>query len=1395
MTAVSGTTNWNKLNLTWTDNSTAEVGFKVERGTAAAGPFTQIATTAAGVSTYQDSGLAATTTYYYRVRSYNANGNSDYSNTASRTTGNAPPVLNAIGNKTVANSTLLTFTASASDPNAPAPATTTWQNFTSFPHNTPNETVLFNKPLNSATTSAFIDTAATNYTRVVTSGPSAWGSGNKSMVAGWTFKTGQTDYWVRLNTFNTPTNPNPAIALDQRLQFKFQANKNVKVGIGIRETGTTAAYGANGGTTGSLEWVAVTNVLSGSKPVPNRLCNANTSYTLNFNIPFEPQAAFTGDGIVDQSGAKGVLEHVIIRGEGGTGAYTVWMDDFQVVVANNLVYSLDAGAPSGATIGRRTGKFTWTPTTGQVGVHNITVRVTDNLGGQDWETIKVTVTGTGNAAPVLAAIGSKTVNELSPLTFTATATDANAGQTLTFSLDAGAPSGASINSSSGAFSWTPTEVQGPGSYPITVRVTDNGSPSSNDWELITVTVNEVNSAPALSSIADQTANETQMFTFTPSASDSDVPANTLTYSLVSGPEGMTINATSGQISWTPSEVDGAETNQVTIRVKDNGVPSLVAERTFNVIVNEMNTAPVLHLGTTVLTDFPITDLETFPDGTYNGTVLLRQPHFSGSTTNFLDATPNWTSVTDTFPEGVGGQRVLAASFSFKTGTTNPWLRLTTFNTTAGYLVPNPTIDLTRKVRFSIYSDRSIKVALGVRETGTTAAIGADGGTTGTLEWVGATVTSGSPNPSRVVNAGEWTTLEFDLPSEVISAFPGSGNGVLSSATGKGVLEHLAIVPNDGTGVYNLYVDQFIITIPTGNFVIDTGKTIVLTNGATDVDIPVQALSFSLEPNAPTNAIIDSKTGTLEWTPNAWQSPSTNVFGIRVTDDGVPALSDVKNVTIVVNKVNTAPRMVYFFREFFITPGEFFEYEASAVDDDLPADTLGYSFVGGWPTGSTLDPATGRFTWTPATANGTNYVTIRVSDNGTPPLHDDLLLVIVVSPPNNEPTISLGTARATEPVVNYESFTNGTPNEQVMFKKPSNSATTSAFIDTVVTNYTTVTTSFPAGNANAGAKVLRAEWTFKTGISEYWVRLTTANTTFLPNPTINASEPLQFNIHTSKTLKVGLGIRETNTTAENGANGGTTGDVEYVGCTSKIGSTPVPSRIVNANTWTMLEFDLPNEPCQTLTGNSILAAGQQVLEHLILKGEGGTGVYTVYIDNFEVVTTTALPGTLTMKSNSKLTFTATGSDPDSHPITIGLEEGAPVEATINSSTGDFAWTPSPTYDGTTNEITVYVEDAPPGGQQTKRAYETVTVIVVPDTLAVQSQTELASVSSGETVTVEWNAVVGELYQVQYKEGVDDSWTNAGEPIVASEPVEPVDLATGGGTRFYRIIVVSGNSTDE
>ncbi len=100
-----------------------------------------------------------------------------------------------------------------------------------------------------------------------------------------------------------------------------------------------------------------------------------------------------------------------------------------------------------------------------------------------------------NLPPTLSPIGNKVTDELVLLTFTAVASDPDAGQTLTFSLDSGAPAGTSIDPSSGVFSWTPTEAQGPGVYPVTVRVTDNGAPPLDSFETIQITVNEVDLAP------------------------------------------------------------------------------------------------------------------------------------------------------------------------------------------------------------------------------------------------------------------------------------------------------------------------------------------------------------------------------------------------------------------------------------------------------------------------------------------------------------------------------------------------------------------------------------------------------------------------------------------------------------------------------------------------------------------------------------------------------------------------------------------------------------------------------------------------------------------------------------------------------------------------------------
>ncbi len=86
---AAGTLSTSRIKLTWVDNSDNELGFKIERKKSG-GSYTQIAEVDEDVTSYTNSGLQNNTEYYYRVRAYNSEGDSPYSNTASATTGNIP---------------------------------------------------------------------------------------------------------------------------------------------------------------------------------------------------------------------------------------------------------------------------------------------------------------------------------------------------------------------------------------------------------------------------------------------------------------------------------------------------------------------------------------------------------------------------------------------------------------------------------------------------------------------------------------------------------------------------------------------------------------------------------------------------------------------------------------------------------------------------------------------------------------------------------------------------------------------------------------------------------------------------------------------------------------------------------------------------------------------------------------------------------------------------------------------------------------------------------------------------------------------------------------------------------------------------------------------------------
>jgi titin len=76
---IGNTVSHSQVNLTWTDNSNNETGFVIQRSTNGA-TFTQVATVAANVRTFSNTGLSAATFYYYRVAAINSFGSSAYSN-------------------------------------------------------------------------------------------------------------------------------------------------------------------------------------------------------------------------------------------------------------------------------------------------------------------------------------------------------------------------------------------------------------------------------------------------------------------------------------------------------------------------------------------------------------------------------------------------------------------------------------------------------------------------------------------------------------------------------------------------------------------------------------------------------------------------------------------------------------------------------------------------------------------------------------------------------------------------------------------------------------------------------------------------------------------------------------------------------------------------------------------------------------------------------------------------------------------------------------------------------------------------------------------------------------------------------------------------------------------
>lgn len=214
----------------------------------------------------------------------------------------------------------------------------------------------------------------------------------------------------------------------------------------------------------------------------------------------------------------------------------------------------------------------------------------------------------------------------------------------------------------------------------------------------------------------------------------------------------------------------------------------------------------------------------------------------------------------------------------------------------------------------------------------------------------------------------------------------------------------------------------------------------------------------------------------------------------------------------------------------------------------------------------------------------------------------------------------------------------------------------------------------------------------------------------------------------------------------------------------------------------------------LNGTNLPAAVAASLTRTNLQ-IGDAGSYTVVVSNAVNVVTSAVavltvnrPPALaplanrTVHAGTVVQFTVLASDADAPPQTLAfaLEPGAPPPAAIHPATGLFTWPTTEADAGTTNPITVRVTD---DGVPPLSATRFFTVTTEP-----RPQLEGLSVVNG-TATLQWTAIPGATYRVQFKAALTDAeWTDLVPDVTAAGPSASFPHPSAGGQGFYRVLAL-------
>jgi hypothetical protein len=685
-----------------------------------------------------------------------------------------------------------------------------------------------------------------------------------------------------------------------------------------------------------------------------------------------------------------------------------------------------------------TGALNFTPVTDANGTATITVTVNDGQAANNSVTRTFTVTVNGvNNQPTLDAISNVTVDEdasAQTIGLSGIGTGAvNETQTLTITAVSSNPSlipnptvSYSSPSATGSLSFTPV-ANANGSATITVTVNDGQAANNTVIRTFTATVNAVNDAPTLNTIANlslnenaaaQTvsfsgigtgaANETQTLTVTATSSNpSLIPNPAVTYS--------SPNAT-GSLSFTPA-ANSSGSATITVTVNDGQAANNTVARTFTVAVNEVNNQPTLDAisGVTVSEDegaqtvslaginaganetqtLTVTATSSNPGLIPNPTVSYVSPSATGSLNFTPTANANGSAtITVTVNDGQAANNMVSRTFAV---TVSPINDVPTLNA---------------------LSD------LAINENASAQTVSLGGiGAGATNETQTLTVTATSSNPSLIPNP----TVSYVSPSATGSLNFTPAANANGSAT-------ITVTVNDGQAANNTVTRTFAVTVgpvnnqPTlaviGNVTIaedSSAQTVNLSGigtGAADesdtLTVTATSSNPSLIPNPTVSYASPSATGTLSFTPTANAAGSATIT-VTVNDGQAANGSVTRTFTVTVTSGNDAPTLA--------------PLSDWAINEDASAQTVSLAGIGTGAANETqtltvtavssnpsLIPnpavnytspnATGNLTFTPtANANGTATITVTVNDGQATNNTISQSFVVTVNAVNDAPTVN------------------------------------------------------------------------------------------------------------------------------------------------------------------------------------------------------------------------------------------------------------------------------------------------------------------------------------------------------------------------------------------------------